>query len=124
MWRGDEAMAPKDVTTKAPVQAKPAKENSMAKPAKEHSTAQPSKTVLKTNIIMSGDCVDAMNSLPENSIDLVFADPPYNMQLGGELHRPDNSRVDGVDDAWDRFDNFAAYDKFTRAWLGAAKRVL
>ena len=105
-------MAPKDVTTKAP----PPKTTSSKTPAL--------KTALKTNIIMSGDCVDAMNSLPENSIDLIFADPPYNMQLGGELHRPDNSRVDGVDDAWDKFDNFAAYDKFTRAWLGAAKRVL
>ena len=102
-------MAPKDVTTKASAMK-----------------TQPSKTApaLKTNIIMSGDCVDAMNSLPENSIDLIFADPPYNMQLGGELHRPDNSRVDGVDDEWDRFDNFAAYDKFTRAWLDAAKRLL
>src|ERR1700748_864666 len=99
-------MAPKDVTTKTPVKT------------------QPSKAAFKTNIIMSGDCVAAMNSLPENSIDLIFADPPYNMQLGGELHRPDNSRVDGVDDAWDKFDNFAAYDTFTRAWLGAAKRVM
>jgi modification methylase len=65
-----------------------------------------------------------MNALPAGSVDLIFADPPYNMQLGGELHRPDNSRVDGVDDAWDRFDNFAAYDMFTREWLAAARRVL
>ncbi|TAL01161.1 MAG: site-specific DNA-methyltransferase, partial [Rhodospirillaceae bacterium] len=81
-------------------------------------------TPFKTNVIMRGDCVAAMNALPEGSIDLIFADPPYNMQLGGELHRPDNSRVDGVDDAWDQFDNFAAYDTFTRAWLGAARRAL
>jgi modification methylase len=80
--------------------------------------------VLKTNVIIAGDCVAAMNALPPGSVDLIFADPPYNMQLGGELHRPDNSRVDGVDDAWDRFDDFAAYDAFTRAWLGAARRVL
>jgi modification methylase len=79
---------------------------------------------LKTNVIVGGDCVAAMNALPEGSVDLVFADPPYNLQLGGELHRPDNSRVDGVDDAWDHFDNFAAYDAFTRAWLAAARRVL
>ncbi len=79
---------------------------------------------MKTNVIISGDCVDAMNSLPAGSVDLIFADPPYNMQLGGELNRPDNSRVDGVDDAWDKFDNFAAYDKFTREWLTAARRVL
>ncbi|MBX7197850.1 MAG: site-specific DNA-methyltransferase [Rhodospirillaceae bacterium] len=78
----------------------------------------------KTNVILRGDCVAAMEALPEGSVDLVFADPPYNMQLGGELHRPDNSRVDGVDDEWDRFDSLAAYDKFTRAWLKAAHRAL
>ncbi len=83
-----------------------------------------SKTETKTNVIYSGDCIEAMNRLPENSVDLIFADPPYNMQLGGELHRPDNSRVDGVDDAWDRFDNFAAYDDFTQRWLTAARRIL
>jgi modification methylase len=80
--------------------------------------------VLKTNVIYGGDCIAAMNRLSENSIDLIFADPPYNLQLGGELTRPDNSRVDGVDDAWDRFDNFAAYDDFTRRWLTAARRIL
>src|SRR5215813_6978914 len=79
---------------------------------------------LKTNVILKGDCVEAMNALPEASVDLIFADPPYNMQLGGELHRPDNSRVDGVDDAWDKFDDFAAYDKFSRDWLKAARRIL
>ena len=79
---------------------------------------------LKTNVIYGGDCVAAMERLPENSVDLIFADPPYNLQLGGELHRPDNSRVDGVDDAWDRFDNFAAYDEFSRRWLKAARRIL
>ncbi len=79
---------------------------------------------LKTNVIYGGDCIAAMNRLPENSVDLVFADPPYNLQLGGELHRPDNSRVDGVDDAWDHFTDFAAYDSFTRSWLTAARRVL
>src|ERR1043166_8095914 len=83
-----------------------------------------SSAPLKTNVILQGDCVELMNSLPAGSIDIIFADPPYNMQLGGELHRPDNSRVDGVDDEWDRFDNFAAYDKFTRDWLKAARRLL
>ncbi len=78
----------------------------------------------KTNVIYSGDCVAAMNRLPESSVDLVFADPPYNLQLGGELHRPDNSRVDGVEAEWDRFSNFAAYDEFTRGWLIAAQRAL
>ncbi|RMF39944.1 MAG: site-specific DNA-methyltransferase [Alphaproteobacteria bacterium] len=65
-----------------------------------------------------------MNALPAASVDLIFADPPYNLQLRRELHRPDNSRVDGVDDAWDSFSSFAAYDRFTHAWLGAARRLL
>ncbi|MFQ5955293.1 MAG: site-specific DNA-methyltransferase [Kiloniellales bacterium] len=65
-----------------------------------------------------------MARLPADSVHMVFADPPYNLQLAGELHRPDNSRVDGVEAAWDRFDSLAAYDRFTRAWLGAARRVL
>ncbi len=65
-----------------------------------------------------------MNSLPEGSVDLVFADPPYNLQLGGDLSRPDNSMVDAVDDAWDQFESFATYDKFTEEWLRAAHRVL
>jgi modification methylase len=79
---------------------------------------------LPLNEILAGDCVEVMNSLPENSVDLVFADPPYNLQLRGDLHRPDNSKVDAVDDAWDQFDSFKAYDKFTRAWLKAARRIL
>ena len=74
--------------------------------------------------IVVGDCVEIMNALPEGGVDMVFADPPYNLQLGGELHRPNNTRVDGVDDDWDRFDGFAAYDAFTREWLTAARRVL
>ena len=65
-----------------------------------------------------------MNALPEGSVDLIFADPPYNLQLKGDLHRPDNSAVDAVDDHWDQFDSFAAYDEFTRAWLKAARRLL
>jgi modification methylase len=80
--------------------------------------------MLPTNEILSGDCIEVMNSLPEGSIDLIFADPPYNLQLKGELHRPDNSRVDAVDDAWDQFDSFKIYDQFTRAWLQAARRLL
>jgi len=76
------------------------------------------------NCIISGDCIEAMRSLPEGSVDMVFADPPYNLQLEGELHRPNNSRVDGVEEAWDRFDDFASYDRFSEAWLAAARRVL
>jgi modification methylase len=74
--------------------------------------------------IIIGDCIEQMNALPENSADLVFADPPYNLQLGGDLLRPDNSRVDAVDDHWDQFASFEAYDAFTAAWLAAARRVL
>src|SRR5579863_6184905 len=74
--------------------------------------------------IIIGDCVAEMAALPEKSVDLVFADPPYNLQLGGELLRPDNSKVDAVDDDWDRFASFEAYDAFTRAWLVQARRVL
>ena len=73
---------------------------------------------------MHSDCLEALAKLADKSVDLVFADPPYNLQLGGELLRPDNSRVDAVDDAWDRFDSFEAYDRFTRAWLGECRRVL
>ncbi|BCH34119.1 methyltransferase [Mesorhizobium sp. L-8-10] len=74
--------------------------------------------------ILKGDCVAALERLPEKSVDVVFADPPYNLQLDGELHRPDQSKVDAVDDEWDRFDSFEAYDAFTRAWMLAVRRVL
>lgn len=74
--------------------------------------------------IIKGDCVSALERLPEKSVDVIFADPPYNLQLEGDLHRPDQSKVDAVDDAWDQFESFAAYDAFTRAWLLAARRVL
>ena len=76
------------------------------------------------NSIIKGDCVAALNSLPDKSVDLIFADPPYNLQLEGDLHRPDQSKVDAVDDHWDQFESFEAYDAFTRAWLLAARRVL
>ena len=74
--------------------------------------------------ILAGDCIKIMNGLPEGSVDLIFADPPYNLQLKGDLHRPDSSLVDAVDDAWDQFASFEAYDKFSRAWLKAARRIL
>jgi modification methylase len=74
--------------------------------------------------ILVGDCVAAMAKMPGESVDLVFADPPYNLQLQGDLKRPDDSRVDAVDDDWDKFSSFAAYDDFTRAWLLACRRVM
>ncbi len=79
---------------------------------------------LETDVVLGGDCVEVMRMMPDASIDLVFADPPYNLQLRGDLHRPDNSRVDAVDDHWDRFASFATYDEFSRAWLSEARRVL
>ena len=85
---------------------------------------QKSGSDLPLDTVLKGDCISALESLPESSVDLVFADPPYNLQLAGELHRPDQSRVDAVDDDWDRFADFGAYDDFTRAWLGACRRVL
>ena len=79
---------------------------------------------LRANTVLTGDCILEMQRLPEASVDLVFADPPYNLQLGGELLRPNHTRVDGVEDAWDKFADFAEYDRFTRAWLAAARRLL
>ncbi|MCL4129038.1 UNVERIFIED_CONTAM: hypothetical protein GTU68_031882, partial [Idotea baltica] len=73
---------------------------------------------------MQGECIDILSRLPDNSVDLVFADPPYNLQLGGDLTRPDQSHVDGVTDAWDRFDSFDAYDLFTHQWMEQCRRIL
>ena len=87
-------------------------------------TSKDTAATLPLNTVLAGDCIEVMASLPEASVDLIFADPPYNLQLKGELHRPDNSRVDAVDDAWDQFDSFGKYDRFTRAWLAEARRLL
>ena len=74
--------------------------------------------------VIEGDCVAGMRALPDASIDLIFADPPYNLQLRNALRRPDNSLVDAVDDPWDQFTSFAEYDRFTHDWLSEARRVL
>jgi len=74
--------------------------------------------------ILDGDCVERLRELPDNSVDLVFADPPYNLQLGGDLNRPDGSHVDAVTNDWDRFDSFKTYDDFSKAWLAECRRVL
>jgi len=76
------------------------------------------------NQILKGDCIDKMNSFATGSVDMIFADPPYNLQLSGELHRPNNTRVNGVEEDWDKFASFADYDTFTRNWLSAAQRLL
>lgn len=79
---------------------------------------------LTLNHIYQGNCIEVLSSLPEKSVDLIFADPPYNLQLQGDLLRPNARKVDGVNDDWDQFADFAAYDEFTRQWLSACQRVL
>jgi len=86
--------------------------------------AQRLRAELPLGQILEGDCIEAMRRLPDASVDLVFADPPYNLQLGGDLNRPDGSHVDAVTDDWDKFSSFEAYDNFTRDWLIEAHRVL
>jgi modification methylase len=76
------------------------------------------------NTILEGDCIKNLRQIPAGSVDMVFADPPYNLQLKGDLHRPDQSKVDACDDHWDQFDSYADYDKFTKDWLTAAHASL
>ena len=92
--------------------------------ARPQSFRRPAAAPRGRDSILIGDCLAEMAGLPEASVDLVFADPPYNLQLEGALTRPDQSLVDAVDDAWDKFADFAEYDAFTRAWLAAARRVM
>ncbi|EJL32384.1 site-specific DNA-methyltransferase [Novosphingobium sp. AP12] len=82
------------------------------------------KELLPLGRILTGDCIEAMRTIPDASVDMVFADPPYNLQLGGDLSRPDGSHVDAVTNDWDKFTSFATYDQFTRDWLTEARRVL
>ena len=79
---------------------------------------------IKVNEIIQGDCIGVMDAMPEACVDLIFADPPYNLQLSNELHRPNMTKVAAVDDAWDQFESFAAYDTFTKTWLSACQRIL
>jgi modification methylase len=79
---------------------------------------------LPLDTILQGDCIAEMARLPDKCVDMIFADPPYNLQLGGDLFRPEGSRVDAVDDDWDKFDSLATYDDFTREWLYEARRIL
>ena len=76
------------------------------------------------NTIINGDCIDEMRKIPSESVDLIFADPPYNLQLGGDLYRPNQTKVDAVDDDWDKFSSFESYDKFTKDWVEQAQRIL
>ena len=79
---------------------------------------------MRLNTVIEGDCIEELKKFPSDSIDLIFADPPYNMQLKNALYRPNNTKVDGVDDKWDKFDSFAEYDSFCAAWLGECRRLL
>ncbi len=79
---------------------------------------------LPVDQVLEGNCVHVMKKMPEKSVDLIFSDPPYNLQLGGDLHRPDNSKVNAVDDNWDKFNSFEHYDNFTNEWLAEARRLL
>ncbi len=97
--------------------------------SRQKSVRAPKKDVnptggLKLDHVHQGDCLEILASLPDESVDLVFADPPYNLQLDGDLMRPNNTRVDGVDDDWDKFDSFETYDAFSRAWLAQCRRIL
>ena len=76
------------------------------------------------NRVIVGDCIEQMNNLPTESVDLIFADPPYNLQLKGELERPDQSKVDGVLESWDRFETIKDYDNYSKKWLESARRLL
>ena len=82
------------------------------------------KIKLPLNTIINGNCIDIMKSFPDNSIDIIFADPPYNLQLKNELSRPDSSKVNGVIEGWDRFKSFKEYDQFTKEWMAEAQRIL
>jgi DNA modification methylase len=79
---------------------------------------------MNLNTIINGDCVEELKKIPDNSIDLIFADPPYNMQLESALYRPNNTKVDGVDDEWDKFSSFSDYDNFCIGWLKECRRIL
>ena len=101
--------------------------NLVARIAERHGTLAPNAPtpkILPFNVILQGDCVAEMARLPDKSVDMIFADPPYNLQLGGDLFRPEGGRVDAVDDEWDKFESLTAYDNFTREWLEQARRIL
>jgi len=101
--------------------------NLVARIAERHGTLAPNAPntkILPFNVILEGDCIAEMARLPDKSVDMIFADPPYNLQLGGDLFRPEGGRVDAVDNDWDKFDSLTTYDNFTRDWLEQARRIL
>jgi modification methylase len=101
--------------------------NLIARIAEPQGRVRPLRTAkreLALDRIVAGDCAAEMARLPDKCVDMIFADPPYNLQLGGDLFRPEGGRVDAVDDDWDKFDSLATYDDFTREWLAEARRIL
>jgi modification methylase len=101
--------------------------NLIARIAEQPASFRPATTPkreLPLDTILQGDCIAEMARLPDKSVDMIFADPPYNLQLGGDLFRPEGGKVDACDDDWDKFDSLAAYDGFTRDWLDQARRIL
>ena len=98
--------------------------NLIARIAEPVARSRPAPHELPLDTIMQGDCVAQMARLPDKSVDMIFADPPYNLQLRQTLIRPNLTVVDAVDDAWDQFDSFASYDAFTNAWLTECRRLL
>jgi modification methylase len=94
------------------------------RPMKAKSAPYKAPPILPLDTLLQGDCIAIMRTLPDASIDMIFADPPYNLQLGGDLFRPEGGRVDAVNDSWDHFDSYATYDSFCREWLAEARRVL
>ena len=98
--------------------------NLIARIAEQPMSFRPAKRELQLDTILQGDCIAEMARLSDKSVDMIFADPPYNLQLGGDLFRPEGSRVDAVDDEWDKFESLTAYDNFTREWLEQARRIL
>src|SRR3954454_15616543 len=102
--------------------------NLIARIADKGTAVRPARSRVATELvldnILQGDCIAEMAKLPDKCVDMIFADPPYNLQLGGDLFRPEGGRVDAVDDDWDKFDSLATYDDFSRRWLGEARRIL
>ncbi|MFL6752705.1 MAG: DNA-methyltransferase, partial [Sphingomicrobium sp.] len=100
--------------------------NLIARVAEQPASFRPAKAKreLALDTILEGDCIAEMARLPDKCVDMIFADPPYNLQLGGDLFRPEGGRVDAVDDEWDKFESLMTYDNFTRDWLDQARRIL
>src|SRR6476646_1463306 len=93
-------------------------------PGRSRPRTQTRSKELPLDTILEGDCIDQMARLPDKSVDMIFADPPYNLQLGGDLFRPEGGKVDAVTDDWAKFDSLTVYDNFTRDWLAETRRIL